>query len=1170
VGLAIFPQLKYFFLEKFCRNTTKTLKSMSLIFTKKTIFRLMKISLIQLILITCVANFGYAYLSYGQVSLQERVSISVKKGNIKSVLTEIEKQSNIVFSYQKQVLPTEEKLNVEFKNETVESILRQVLTPRNITFQVFKDNQILLTKNNNLGVVEEKPSNNEVKKESMAIPIKGKVVDNKNEPMIGVSVQVKGTTIGASTNAAGEFSISVPNAQSVLVFTFIGYAAKQVTVGNRTVINITLEDDIKSLDEIVVVGYATTSRKDILGSVGSIKEKQIVQTTPVNAFDAVQGRLAGVQINSLGGPGEGSSIRIRGVSTFEGGANPLYIVDGQQLEDINNLNPNDIASMEVLKDGASAAIYGSKSANGVVIITTKSGKNEDLKVNVDFSHVISTLGSNLPLANTKQRFIYENIRAGRDPNALLNTDSLNILFQYSPDVQAFLYKPSSRNQLNVGLSGGKNGTSFYWNNSILDEQGTIINTSYQRFSTRLKVDADVKKRVTIGSTLNLSYELKKGINEGTVFEHLIARIPYFPLFEPDGSYSPEIAGRQNPLAEADKTVRDTRNFRVQSQSFVQLNIANGFTFRSTLGVNFRLAKYNNFDPTIVQTIGRPATGSEAYELSHDIQQENFFTFRKKKGVNNFTAILGNQIQHWNFETTDLRATAFSSDNIQTFNNVAAFDLAGTNSWKSVHALTGVFGSLSYDYKGKYLINGTLRRDGSSRFGENRRYGWFPSGSIGWRISGENFMKNAQSVFSNLLVKASIGTNGNERMGTERNPIDYASQLLYVPGSYYNAVNSYSLSQLSNPVLGWESTQSTNLGIVGSMFKSRFDFEIDFWRKDTKDLLYNVPLPKETGFSTIRQNIGSIRNEGIDISLNGVPYKTKDFEWSTNFNITFLQNKVLQLAQGTRFESGSFLIEEGQPLGNIFGYKNLGVFPYNESNAFTDDGKQLTPVFDDAGKFSKYTFNGTDYTGKVNKLRVGATTLQGGDIFWADLNNDFNIDGQNDRMVIGNGTAKYFGGFNNDFRYKGLTLSVLIDYNFGNQIYRAYDFLRNDLNSANETPSPDRIDLSWRKAGDVAPFATLDRARTNNAIGPNSQYISGGDYIRWRSVRINYSLPPAIYKQAKWLSNVSFNFSVNNLMTFTNYPGYNPDLGSNNALQTGLDNLKYPNRRDFILGLKFQL
>jgi TonB-dependent starch-binding outer membrane protein SusC len=871
-----------------------------------------------------------------------------------------------------------------------------------------------------------------------------------------------------------------------------------------------------------------------------------------------------VQINSLGGPGEGSSIRIRGVSTFEGGSSPLYIVDGQQLEDINSLNPNDIASLEVLKDGASAAIYGSKSANGVVIITTKSGKSEDLKVNVDYNHVINVLASNLPLANSKQRFIYENVRSGRNPDAILNADTLSQLYSYSPDVQAFLYRPSSRDQVNVSLSGGKKGLNFYWNNAFLDEKGSIINTNYQRLSTRLKLEGDVRKKVSMGTTLNLSYELKQGLNEGTVFEHLIARIPYFPLFEPDGSFSPEIAGRQNPLAEASATVRNLRNYRMQTLSFLQYNILPNLTFKSTLGLNFRLQKGNNFDPTIVQTPGRPATGSEGIELSNDFQQENYFTYRQKAGKNNFTAILGNQIQKWNFEATDLRAVAFSSDEIQTFNNVATFDLAGTNTGRSGHSLVGYFSSLSYDYAGKYLVNGTLRRDGSSRFGVDRRYGFFPSASVGWRISSENFMKNLRPVFSNLLLKASFGTNGNERIG------DYNSQLLYSPGAYYNGVNTVVLTQLSNPLLGWESTKSTNIGLNATMFKSLLNFEVDFWRKVTNDLLYNVPLPKETGFRTSRQNIGSIQNEGIDLSLGGVVLKKKDFEWSSNVNITLLRNKVLELAQGTQFESGAFIIQEGKPLGNMFGFKNNGVFPYNESNAFTNEGVQLTPVFDEAGKFLKHTLNGADYTGKVNKIRVGSTVLQGGDIYWSDLNNDFAIDGQNDRTIIGNGNAKYFGGFNNDFRYKDLTLSMLIDYNFGNNIYRQYDWLRNDLNSTNETPSPDRIDQSWRKAGDVAPFATLDRLRTNNALGPNSQYVSKGDYIRLRSVRVNYNLPQNLYGKVKWVSNISLNFAVNNLLMLTNYPGYNADLGSNNPLQSGYDQLKYPNRRDFVMGLKFNL
>ncbi len=751
------------------------------VYQKKLLIALSKISC-QLLFILTVTTKVFALTASGQEILEQRMSVEFSNQPLKTVLMRIEKSSQIKFVFNPKEINTTQKISISAKNEQLKEILKQILSPLKISYDFSGTNQMLLFRKE-LGLIENSSNLKiNVSAKEFAKNVVGTITEEDGNSMVGVSIQVKGTSTGTSSDANGKYNISAPNGKSILVFTFIGYLTQEVVVGNQSKIDVVLKTDEKLLNEVVVVGYATTNRKDILGSVGSIKEKDIIQTTPVNAFDAVQGRLAGVQINSLGGPGEGSSIRIRGVSTFEGGSNPLYIVDGQQLEDINNLNPNDIASMEILKDGASASIYGSKSANGVVIITTKSGKTDDLKLNIDYSHVINKLASNLPLANTKQRFIYENVRAGRDPNALIVQDTLSELYQYSPDVQKFLYRPSSRNQLNLGLSGGKKGLSFYWNNSILDEQGTIINTSYQRFSTRLKVDADIKKRISAGTTLNLSYELKKGLNEGTVFEHLIARIPYFPLFEPDGSFSPEIAGRQNPIAEASAARRDNRNFRMQTLSFIQVNILPGLTFKSTLGINFRLTKNNNFDPTIVRSVVNnvplPANGSEGIDLSYDYQQENYFTYRKKKGVHNITAILGNQTQRWSAEATDLRAIAFNSDNIETFNNVSQLDLAGTNTGKSAHSLTGYFGSLSYDFKGKYLINGTLRRDGSSRFGEDKRYGLFPSGSIGWRISGEDFMKGLKSTVSNLLIKASYGTNGNERIG------DYNSQLLYSPGAYY--------------------------------------------------------------------------------------------------------------------------------------------------------------------------------------------------------------------------------------------------------------------------------------------------------------------------------------------------------------------------------------------------
>jgi TonB-dependent starch-binding outer membrane protein SusC len=699
----------------------------------------------------------------------------------------------------------------------------------------------------------------------------------------------------------------------------------------------------------------------------------------------------------------------------------------------------------------------------------------------------------------------------------------------------------------------------------MDEQGVVINSSYRRFSSRLKIDTDIKKKLTAGTTLNLSYEFQKGLNENTVFQQLAERIPYFPIFEPDGSFTPEIAGRQNPVAEAAKTRRDTRNFRAQSFNFAQLQILPSLNFKSTLGINFRYGKVNNFDPTIVQVPGNPATGSERQILDHDFQHENYFTYKKKfANKHNVQAIAGMQVQRWNNEESRLTATAFLSDNIQTFNNVREFNLGQTTSDKSQHSLLAYFGDLSYDYKGKYLLKGTLRRDGSSRFGADRRYGLFPSGSIGWRISSEKFMNKISDQISNLMVRFSYGATGNERIN------DYESRFLYQAGAFYNALNGVPPVQIANPLLGWESTVSTNLGIDASLLRNRLSIMIDFWDKTTKDLLYDVPLPEETGFRSVRQNIGSVQNKGIDISLSGSPIKHKSFEWFSSFNITFLKNKVLELAQGTEFESGNFIIREGQPLGNVFGYVYNGIFPYNESNAFTNNGEQLTPVFDDGGKFKNYNLGGSPYTGTVNQIKVGDRVLGGGDIWWSDLNNDFLIDGAKDRTVIGNGLPDFFGGFFNELRYKGVSLGVLVDYSFGNDIFRNYDQQRNDLNAANETPAPERITGAWLKAGDIAEYPSLDRNRTQNRLGPSSQYINKGDFVKWRSVRLNYNLPQSFYKRATWISNVSFNFSVNNLMTFTNYPGYNPELGSRgNPLQPGQDNLRYPNKRDFVLGVKAQ-
>ncbi len=1001
--------------------------------------------------------------------------------------------------------------------------------------------------------------------------VTGLVTEENGDPIIGATIVEVGTNNGVVTDLDGKFSINVKSLASSLIISSLSFETKTEALNGKSNVTIILANSQTLLEEVVVVGYLPTKRENVLGAVTTLKAEQLAQVTPVSTFDAMQGRTAGVQIANNGGPGEGFDIQIRGVSTLSAGNSPLYIVDGQQLNDINNINPSDIASLEILKDGSTAAIYGSRAANGVVMITTKSGQAGKPKLEINHNTTFSNLNSGVPLANTKERLYYEGIRANR---STLPADSLNVIFDNSHDLLKLLTETGIRNVTNVGLSGVNGNVKYYWNTSFTNIDGIVLNSGYQRLNTTLKLDSDFSKKLKAGTRLGLSREKRNGLSEVAVFQQMVERIPYYPLFEPDGSYTPEIAARANPLANALFTVNDNNIYRVQTFNYMEFKPLSWLTYKVNFGGNFGLRKENNFAPSITKPQNRrDPTGRESGSLDIDYQVENLVYLKKSfNKTHNFNSVFGYTFQKWDTETYRFSATSFLSDNVETFNNVKEFNLGQTNTGKSANSLSGLFGNISYDYKNRYLVNGLIRRDGSSRFGRDNRYGYFPSLSVGWKLSNEPFMKKIDHIVSNVLLRAGFGTVGNERIG------DYRSQYLLRPGSFYNGINGVAPFQLENPNLGWESTVSTNYAIDFALFKGKIDASIDVWSKDTKDLLYDVPVPAETGFTNITQNIGSIRNQGVDISLNFTPIRTKDFSWTSSPNITFFSNKVTELANPNGFEQGvgsnsgaggppiSYKVEVGKPLGNIFGYINNGIFAYDQSNAFSPNGVQLTPIFDDAGVFSKYQLNGADYTGEIKRLMFGSSVLRGGDIIWKDLNGDFLIDGVNDRTILGNGQANIFGGWNNSFRYKALELSVLLDYSFGADIFRAYDAERDDLSSAGETPSPARINGAWVKQGDVAIYPSFDRARTWNRLA-NSLYVDNGDYIKVRNIRMQYRIPARAVKSTKIFDDISLNASVNNLATFTNYSGFNPELGNRgNPITAGLDRLRYPSFREVILGL----
>jgi len=999
--------------------------------------------------------------------------------------------------------------------------------------------------------------------------VTGKVIGEDGEPLLGVNVFQKGTSVGTSTNIDGDYSINLnTSGERILVFSFVGYETKEIPVGLDTTINITLAEQTEGLNEIVIIGYQAVEREKVLGSIATVKAEQIEQATPVQAFDAIQGRVAGVQILNNNGPGQGFDIRVRGVSTFGAGTSPLYVVDGQQLDNIDNIDPGDIASLEVLKDGATAAIYGSKAANGVVIITTKGGKTGKTRINITNITGFNNLVGDLRVVNTEERFLLERLRSGNPDNLTrLERDSLSLLRRNDFDLQDLLTRTAVRNQTSVAFSGGDDKLKYYWNTGFLREEGIVINSGFKRMNTQFKLDFTPNKKLKFGTRTTITHQDKEGLTEGGVFTHLVERLPYLPLRNPDGTFTPTIAGRKNPLAFANLQVRDDRDFRIQTFNYAQLEILPKLTVKSTLGVNFRYRKRDDFDTRLIAN--RFETGFDQgrvrQALTYDIQQENFVNYRNKWDDHSFGAFAGMQIQRYFIENTDFRSREFANGYIQTLNNANPGTITGDNNSNQRHNLYSLFGGFTYDYKNKYLVGATIRRDGSSRFGQQNKFGYFPSASLGWKASKEEFLIDSD-VVNNLLFKASWGIVGNERIG------NYLFTGVLEPGSAYSGISGIAPTRLGNSELSWEETESINLGFDLGLFKNRLQVNVDFWQKTTTDLLATTPLPEESGFTGILRNAGSVENRGIDFNVTGDIIDTKDFTWTSNFNIGYLQNKVTSLANGTEFFAGpnaSYVIREGESIGSIFGYQNLGVYQYDESNAYADDGTQLTPNFDDEGNFQNYTLNGELFTGNINQIRLSGRTLQGGDIIWNDLNGDFNIT-VDDRKIIGNGLGTTYGGFSNDFRYKNFTVSVLFDFTLNFDIYSRWDELRNDFAAGAESPGPERIFGAWSQPGDVTVYPRLDRV-PQNRLRANSFFVQDGSFIKWRYIRFEYRFNKKLLDKVPFIKSASVNFATNNVLTWTNYGGYNPELGNRgSALTPGLDNLRFPNDREFILGLRVNL
>ncbi len=1012
--------------------------------------------------------------------------------------------------------------------------------------------------------------------------VSGTVLDSNGMPLPGVNVLQKGTRQGAVTDFDGNFSLLLVSGNKILVFSYIGFKTEEVSVENQSTISVTLEDDVEGLDEVVIIGYQQVRREKILGAVETIKAEDIEKSAPIDPLQGIQGQLSGVQVVTNNGPGEGFDIRIRGLSTLTAGATgPLYVVDGQQTFDIDNLDPNDIASLEVIKDGATAAIYGAQAGNGVVIITTKKGKSGKLNLDITTVTGINQLVGDLPAPNANQRLEQE-ARQGITWGPVAR-DSLSLVTRNSFDLQKLVTRPAVRHQTNVAVSGGSDKASFYWNTGFFNEEGLILNSGHKRINTRLKVDITPNDKFKIGTLINLSYEFTNSTAAGPVLGHLLNRVAYLPLFEPDGTFTPGSPRKfsLNPIQNALLRKNDRSRYRGNVFSYAQYQLTPALSIRSQFGIDFFYDKRETFTPSVLDPRnfrdGVP-TGGERHDLSYGIQQDNTLNFKQTWGKHELSAFAGMQIQRDWRENLKLD-TRFSNDLIETLNNAdlefLLVDTAGGDATLNQReGIFSLFTGFNYDFDNKYLIGATLRRDGSSRFGKNNAFGYFPSANVGWRISKENFLKN-NGLVKNFLIRASYGIVGNDRIP------NYAFLSSLEPGFIYNGEAGFAPVRLGNQDLRWEETETTNLGFDLSLFKGRrLNVSFDLWRKLTDGLLVNSEIPEESGFNVIRENRGVVQNQGIDLSINGTIVQNQDFSWRAGFNIGFVENEVLELDED--IFTGRFVTREGEPIGNIWGYNNFGVFQYDESNAFTPDGEQLFPNFDANGFFlgSYSRGNGDLYPtdGEIKQLEHSSgNILRGGDYFWEDVNGDFIIDSE-DEKILGNGLPTVFGGFTHDITYKNWTFSTLFDYSFGNDIYRRYDHDRNSLRAAVLTVSPDRLNNAWQNQGDLAQYPILQSGATRiqnrfdfSGSTANSTYVSDGSFIKWRYVRIGYDFPKDILQSLGiGMKRLNLNFAINNLLTWTNYPGYNPEFGTRgNPLTPSEDALRYPNDREFILTVRAQ-
>jgi len=1004
-----------------------------------------------------------------------------------------------------------------------------------------------------------------------AVTVQGVVTDEKGNPLPGATVVLKGnTSVGVSSDADGKFSLSVPTGNETLVISSIGYVAQELNLAGRTTLNIQLVADNKALDEVVVVGYGTQKRSDITGAVGSVKAADLVDRPVVNVAQGLQGRVAGVDVSlNSGQPGGAPQIRVRGYSSISAGNDPLYVVDGVYWrQGITTLNPNDIESIEVLKDASATAIYGAQGSSGVILVTTKRGRKGST-VSYDNYVSLSTLARKQSVLNSREfmateDLAYQNIQkydptgwaagvyANKDPRlkrqALTAANSAHPLFDsnlnplYDVDWQKESTQTGVAQSHNLSFSGGSDQLTYGLFLNYTNANGIIRNTYQKRYQARLTVDNQVKKWLKIGGTINYANIEDRLGNRFTggnnIPRMMIEMIPIVPIQYADGTYGkrqdyPDMESGDNPVAISREDTEITRNQTFSGNFYANANILPGLDFRTVFGANISSQLNPYFASNLIQLRGqRNLAGIDAFD-GKSVQWQNYLTYNKQLNTDNSLNVVAG-IDASKYWSQSLGASTNGLlDNAYAYYNLGVGATPNTpSSDYQEYALLSYFARANYTFKDRYILTVTDRIDGASRFGVNSKYANFPSGAIAWRISQEDFLHDNPTI-TDLKLRFGYGRTGNSNFGNYSSLDQLGSNQYVFNGTRTSGITTGSLG---NPALQWERAGQYDLGLNVGLWQNRIAFEADVYQRTTTDLLLNAPVPQSSGYGSIIRNIGSVRNRGLELSLNTVNLQGKDFTWSTTFNISFLQNRVLALGQagddifpGPNFLNQTNVLRVGQPVGSLYGLIREGTWGTTEA----------------------------DQALKYNRLP--------GDLKFKDVNGDGQINDA-DRVILGKNIPTGFGSFINNFRYKGFDLLLDLQFTYGNSNMNLTEHSAQDRTGQANSYSRAYYD-AWTPDNQNTSIAQVRPSYVRYDTTIDSYKVEDASFIRGRNVVLGYNFSPKVLDAIK-ISRLRVYVSAQNFFLLTKYTSYDPETNTftGNAFAQGIQFFDYPRGRTYTAGL----